>query len=201
MFKKTIAYKNYDGEEMVEDFYFHLSKAELIEMEISHEGGFATYLKRIVETKDVNQMIREFKDLILKTIGKKSEDGRRFIKNDEIRDEFAQTEAYSELFMALATQDGAALEFVTALIPSDLAQQVEKTRNQTTTVELPDKPTENNETSDELPEKTVNDYTRAELVEMPQDEFDKLVGTNSSNWSRSILGIAYERKNRTTDAS
>lgn len=118
MLKKTIKYVDFDGNERIEDFYFNLTKAEVTEMEMSTEGGLARTLEKIVIEKDSKRIVEMFKDLILKAYGEKSIDGKRFIKNQEVRDSFAQTEAYSELFMELATDADAAAAFVNGIIPS-----------------------------------------------------------------------------------
>ena len=117
MLKKTITYEDYNGVERTEDFYFNLTKAELTEMELSTEGGLEAMIKRIVAEKNVPAIIKIFKELVLKAYGEKSPDGRRFIKNDEVRDAFAQTEAYSEIFMELATDADAAAAFVNGITP------------------------------------------------------------------------------------
>lgn len=128
MFKKDIEYTDYNGNKRKEAFYFNLSKAELMEMELSTSGGFQQYINRIINAQDTPQLVKVFKELILKSYGEKSDDGKRFIKNDEIRDAFSQTEAYSELFMELATNTEAATEFVNHVIPSDMADKVEELR-------------------------------------------------------------------------
>jgi len=119
MIKKTINYTDYNGVERTETFYFNLSKAELTEMEQLTSGGLSEMVKKITETLDGPAIIRLFKDLVLKAYGEKSADGKRFVKNDEVRDAFAQTEAYSELFMELATDADAASKFVNGIIPAD----------------------------------------------------------------------------------
>jgi hypothetical protein len=118
MLKKTITYVDYDGKERTEDFYFNLTKAEVTEMEMSTQGGMATTLKKIVEEQDPKRIIEIFKDLILKAYGEKSPDGKRFVKSQELRDAFSQTEAYSELFMELATNADSAAIFVNGIIPA-----------------------------------------------------------------------------------
>ena len=128
MFKKDIEYTDYNGNKRKEAFYFNLSKAELMEMELSTSGGFQQYINRIINAQDTPQLVKLFKELILKSYGEKSDDGKRFIKSDEIRDAFSQTEAYSELFMELATNTEAATEFVNHVIPSDMAEKVEELR-------------------------------------------------------------------------
>lgn len=120
MLKKTINYTDYNGMERKEDFYFNLSKAELTEMELSTAGGLAEMIQKIVDTQDTPKIVKIFKDLVLKAYGEKSPDGKRFIKNDEIREAFSQTEAYSELFMELASDADAAAAFVNGIVPKDL---------------------------------------------------------------------------------
>ena len=117
MLKKTITYTNYNDKEITEDFYFNLSKAEVLEMEMSTAGGLAEQINKIVAAQEAPIIIKTFKDLILKAYGEKSPDGKRFIKNDEVREAFSQTEAYSILFMELATDADAAALFVNSVIP------------------------------------------------------------------------------------
>lgn len=123
MIKKTVTYVDYNGEERTEDFYFNLSKAELMEMQMSVEGGLAEKLQKIVSSKDTVEIIKLFKELLLKSYGVKSDDGKRFIKSDAIREAFTQTEAYSELFMELATDAEKASAFVNGIVPSGIAEQ------------------------------------------------------------------------------
>jgi hypothetical protein len=123
MIKKSITYTDYNGIERTEDFYFNLTKAEVMEMEMSTTGGLAEMIQRIVAAKDQPAIIKIFKDLILKAYGEKSADGKRFMKSDEIRTGFEQTEAYSQLFMELATDADAAAKFVNGIVPADMAQQ------------------------------------------------------------------------------
>lgn len=118
MLKKTITYVDFDDNNRTEDFYFNLTKAEVTEMEMSTEGGLAKMLEKIVAAQDSKRIIEIFKDLILKAYGEKSPDGKRFIKNQELRDAFAQTEAYSELFMGLAMNAEMAAAFVNGIVPS-----------------------------------------------------------------------------------
>lgn len=126
MLKKTITYTDYNGLERTEDFYFNLSKAEIMEMEMSTTGGFAEMLQKIVAAQDAPAIIKVFKDITLKAYGEKSPDGKRFIKNDELREAFSQTEAYSQLFMELATDADAASNFIKAIIPADLEKELDK---------------------------------------------------------------------------
>lgn len=117
MLKKTFTYTDYNGVERTEDHYFNLSKAELMEMELSTTGGLAEMINKIVAAQDAPQIVKLFKELVLKAYGQKSADGRRFIKSEELANEFAQTEAYSQLFMELATDADAASKFVNGIVP------------------------------------------------------------------------------------
>ena len=118
MLKKTFTYVDYNGVERTEDHYFNLSKAELMEMELSTTGGLAEMINKIVAAQDAPAIIKMFKELVLKAYGQKSADGRRFIKSKELSDEFSQTEAYSQLFMELATNADAAAAFVNGIVPA-----------------------------------------------------------------------------------
>lgn len=126
MLKKNITYVDYNGEERNEDFYFNLTKAEIMEMELGVDGGMSETINKIIKAKDVPSLIKIFKDLLLRSYGVKSADGKRFIKNEELTAEFSQTEAYSQLFMELATDDKAASEFINHIIPADLAEATAK---------------------------------------------------------------------------
>ena len=118
MLKKTIKYTDYNDVERTEDFYFNLSKAEVLEMEMGTTGGLAEQLSKIIAAQDLPSIIKEFKDLVLKAYGEKSADGRQFIKNEEIKTAFSQTEAYSNLFMELAMDNDSAAAFVNGIIPN-----------------------------------------------------------------------------------
>lgn len=120
MLKKTIPYTDYNGNERTEDFYFNLTKAEIMEMEMSTTGGLSEMIQNIVKTQDAPSIIKIFKDLILKAYGEKSPDGKRFIKSPELSAAFSQTEAYSQLFMELATDADKAAAFVDGIIPKDV---------------------------------------------------------------------------------
>lgn len=117
MIKRTIEYVDYNGNERVEDFYFDLTKAELVEYQWSTDEGMSQKLEQIIKAEKPSDLIRYFKDIILISVGKKSEDGKRFIKNQDIIDEFVQSPAYSILFMELSENADAAAEFVNGIIP------------------------------------------------------------------------------------
>ena len=119
MVKKTITYTDYNGVERTENFHFNLSKAEIMEMELSTTGGLAEMITKIVNAKDAPAIVKVFKDIILKAYGEKSADGKRFVKSEELTNAFVQTEAYSILFMELATDADAAAKFINGLMPAD----------------------------------------------------------------------------------
>lgn len=129
MLKKTITYTDFNGEEVKEDFFFHLSKAELVELEASHEGGLSDAMQRIIDTNDTQAIVAEFKKIVLMSYGKKSMDGKRFVKNQIMREEFESSEAYSTLFMELIVDADAAVEFMNGIIPAGLADDVAKIGN------------------------------------------------------------------------
>lgn len=120
MLKKRIKYVDFDGNKREEDFFFHLMESEIAEMELSTAGGFTESIQRIIQSQDVPEIIRQFKTIILKSYGVKSPDGKRFIKNDALSEEFSQTNAYSKLFMELATDDEAASAFINGIVPEEL---------------------------------------------------------------------------------
>lgn len=124
MLKKNIKYVDYDGNDRAEDFYFNLNKAEVIELQLGTVGGLTKTLEKIVQEKDTSRIIEYFKTIILKAYGEKSADGRRFIKSPELRDAFEQTEAYSELFMELASDAKMAAEFINGVLPKEAADAI-----------------------------------------------------------------------------
>ena len=135
MLKKTIKYTDYNGEERVEDFYFNLTKAELIEMELSTEGKMSEYLKKIKQTNDVPKIIEVFKKIICAAYGEKSLDGKHFYKvrnGVRLADDFMQTEAFSELYMELVQNDDAAADFIKRLIPAEYAEAIAKDKESST---------------------------------------------------------------------
>lgn len=122
MLKKTVTYRDYNDVERTEDFYFNLSKAELLEMELGTSGGLAEMIRKIVAAQDAPAIIKVFKELVLKAYGEKSSDGKRFIKSEELSEAFSQTEAYSQIFMELATDDNKAAEFVNGIVPANMSK-------------------------------------------------------------------------------
>lgn len=134
MLKKSIKYVDFNGEEQIDECYFNLSKTELTQMEASEKGGFENYLTQLIEEKDQKKIFELFKEIVLMSYGQKSADGRQFIKKKmvdgqmiRLRDEFEQSVAFDELMMELiAGGDKAVSEFVSKLIPREIAAEIEK---------------------------------------------------------------------------
>jgi len=126
MLKRDITYEDFDGETITEGFYFNLTKSEIIELEVGYEGGLEAALQRIIKTDDKKSLVAEFKKIILMSFGVKSEDGKRFIKSEELRTAFSQTAAFDSLFMELATNDESAAIFIKGIVPKDFAKEMDK---------------------------------------------------------------------------
>jgi hypothetical protein len=172
MLSKTITYKDYNGETRTETFWFHLSKGQIAEMAVAN-NGFEEYLKTIIESKDGRAIMDTFRQILEMSVGVRSEDGRRFIRTPEYTEEFMQTEAYSELFIALVTDAQFGAEFVKGLLPADLAAQAEE---QLAAAE--------------------REYTHQELLNMSDEEFRRVAGDDHKRMTRDHLLVAMERKNR-----
>lgn len=126
MLCKEIEYVDYFDQPRKEKFYFNLNESEITEMEMSETGGISNLMQKIIETRDTPGLIRIFKQIILKSYGEKSADGRRFIKSAELSEAFSQTEAYNKLFMELSTSDKAAADFINGIIPKEIAEKAAK---------------------------------------------------------------------------
>ncbi len=130
MLKKTIQYTDFNGVKRSEDFYFNLTEAELMELELSRNGGLTEMVRRITNTQDAPEILKVFKEIILKSVGVKSDDGKRFIKSEAITEEFKQTNAYSVLFMELLKDDKKAAAFINGIIPGELRSQIEENQEE-----------------------------------------------------------------------
>lgn len=122
MYKETITYTDFSGVERTEDYRFHLSKAELIKMELMTKGTFTDMLQRIINAKDTPDIIREIHELLVSSYGIQSEDGRFFRKSPEIRADFENSEPYSIMFMKLISDDETAARFIQGIMPEDLVK-------------------------------------------------------------------------------
>lgn len=171
MLKKTITYTDFNDEEQTEDFYFHLSRADLAELSFEHPGGLKGYLEEIIKAEDAKQIVETFKTIIARSVGIRSEDGRHFKKSAEISNDFMQTAAYDEMFMELITDEkDAVLVFVKGILPATLVDAAEK-------AELEPK-----------------EYTVAELEAMSREEFAAVAGNDPRNMTRDQLMVSFTRK-------
>lgn len=128
MYPKKIKFEDYNGVQQERTYMFNMTQAELTEMNYEAEGGFQEYVQKIQETKDEKEIVKFMKKLILMSYGEKSGDGQRFVKiapdGHRLADDFAQTEAYSELFMELATDTNAAIDFIIGVLPAKVKSQI-----------------------------------------------------------------------------
>lgn len=128
MLTKQITYTDFFGVERTETFYFNLSQSELIEMQFGTAGGLGEMIQKVVDAKDQQTIIKVFRELILKSYGEVSPDGRRLMKSDEISKAFSETNAYDKLYMELSTNDVAASDFINGIVPKEISEQVKEKR-------------------------------------------------------------------------
>ena len=124
MIKKTVTYKDLNGKERTETFYFHYFESEIMDMEMSEEGGLAERIQRIIDAKDQASLLKVIKKFVIDAYGIKSDDGRRFNKSQEVKDAFVECPAYSKIYMELLTNDELAAEFVNKVVPENMAEQL-----------------------------------------------------------------------------
>lgn len=123
MYTLNQKYTDYNGVEREERFYFNLNKAEVVELELSKDGGTSEYLEKIIAAKDIREAIGYFKKLLLASYGTKTDDGKGFKKSAELRDQFESSAAYPEIYMLLATNAEEGAKFVNGIMPNFEAQQ------------------------------------------------------------------------------
>lgn len=118
MYKKTITYNDYNGNERTEDFYFNLTEADVAKMELSVKGGFVEYVNRIIANQDQASLIDTWENIIKKSFGVKTPDGRSFMRDEQALAEFMATEAYSKMFMEFLRDADAAGKFINGIVPN-----------------------------------------------------------------------------------
>lgn len=126
MLKKSITFTNYDGETETGTYYFHLSKAELVKLEMSLDGGIRGHMQRLIDAKDGETIMKEIDRFIMMAYGVRTTDGKGFVKNDLVREQFKSSEAYSELFIELCTDASKVAHFINGMVPNDLKQDIEE---------------------------------------------------------------------------
>jgi hypothetical protein len=122
MLKRSITYKDFNGTERTEDFYFNLTQAEIAKMELSTAGGLVEKINRIVAAQDGEEIMKFFNQFILDAYGEKSPDGKHFVKSEEKSRMFSFTGAYDILFMELVTDPDKAAAFLNAIVPAEPKQ-------------------------------------------------------------------------------
>lgn len=216
MLKKDITFMNLDDQPVTKTFYFHLSRAELAEMELRVGGGFSAMLKRIIKETDNAKIMDTFKDIIASTVGERSADGLRFIKSPDIRDGFIQSDAFSVLFMEIASDANAGVEFINGVVPADMRGEISA---QTQTIPFPgligtgvevtaepslsemaDRLIVNEPVNVPLPITEEADYlnwriyTRLQLLSLPDVLFDAMINLQGKNIPKDLLSIAMQRR-------
>jgi len=124
MFERTFTYEGFDGKTYSDTWGFYLSKADLLEIQLGTFVGLDALMKRLIETQNGKEIMAIIKEIILKSVGRPSSDGKRFIRNDEIREEFLQTDAYSQLFEELVLDGNKSLEFIASAVPKELGDKM-----------------------------------------------------------------------------
>ena len=129
MYNMKITYEDLEGNEITETFQFHYSKQELAELNYNYEGGLEAHIKKIQEAESVKDVIALIKDIVLGAYGEKSADGKRFIKETEdghkLANDFKQSEAFSECFMTLASDEKKLTEFINGCLPKSMLKEIE----------------------------------------------------------------------------
>jgi len=163
LLKKTVKYKDFDGNEREEDLYFHLSKVDIIKLEVSHKGGLKASIEAIMAAEDGETIMKEMEGILKMSYGKKSPDGRKHVKNDEIWEDFVSSNAYEAFFMELVLNADLSAQFIQNVVPADLVEEAANLAKQESLgIKVPEVP----ETQRE-----VRIYTQAEIKEMPADQF------------------------------
>lgn len=187
MLKQTITFEDLDGNPVTQDFYFNLSKVELTELEHSMKGGISAHWTNLIEERNIGAIIAAYKDIVSRAVGKRSDDNLSFIKSEDISQRFLHSNAYEKLFTSHFGEDAddnAFTGFLKSVVPKDAADKLEEVSTAKLSAVSP------------TGERTLEQHSREELLEMSQEDFDKLAGTDSSKWSKDVLQIAFQRKSQ-----
>lgn len=195
MLKKTVYYTNLDGESTSEDVYFHMSKVEIARLEMEHgEAGFSGHLRKVLDSKDPKTIMDAFENFLAMSYGVRSEDGKRFIKEPALFDEFKQTEVYSQLFYELVTNATNSAEFIKGVLPQDIVKNIDEKQVALLTAgeELPRELVVQHDAVP--PQKSVDDMSVEELRNLSREEFLRLVGDNPRKMTKNQLVVAMLHK-------
>jgi hypothetical protein len=206
MIKQVITYEDFAGNQRTEEFYFHLAKHELVKMSVEKSGGLASLLREISSTQDHEDLLTAFELIVAKAYGLRTEDNKSFLKKPEYSQAFLGSNAWDVLFMTFMTDAKAAAEFTNGLIPPNLLKEVEemaeKKRQEKNegAQEEANRPRSTNVISGTVVSGTVEtkpeEYSEEALLSMPQDEFDRIIGTDINKMSAEHFRIAFRRKNQ-----
>lgn len=197
MHKRSISFLDLDGDLRTQDFYFNMTMPEVTELELDMPGGMSNYWISMVENKDAKNMLKSFKDLISMAYGERADDGITFLKEDPITGRplgrrFLQTGAYVSLFLELLGPKATSndfVEFLKAVLPVEL---VESMPEDLENVQLPQ--TESVLKSVQAEKTLIEHYSRKEQLDMSQEQFDQLAGTDPQKWTHEIMQVAFQRK-------
>jgi hypothetical protein len=186
--KLPITYTDFNDVTKTEDFHFHMSVAELTNMGLATAGTtFGELVRRMTATGDTGAIMDAFKEVILRSVGQRSPEGDKFYKNERIQEDFVACGAYDALFLKLLTDTTEIIRFVNGVMPTDMQKNPEFQKAlaglqiQALTPEA------------ERVRDNPDDYSRQELVDMPREQFDALVGTDTKKMSKAHLSILMER--------
>lgn len=126
MIKKTIEYTDFNNDVRIEDFYFNLTKDELVQLGVKYPGGLEKKINDLIKTDDAQEVYDIFRTIVLESYGEKSDDGKRFIKSKEMATAFSQTNAFSELIMELISDSEYGAKFIEGLLPEDILSAVKR---------------------------------------------------------------------------
>lgn len=216
MIRKEIQYKDLEGNNVVGEFWFHMSVAEMLEMEKEVEGGMKAVVQKIVDTEDETKVLPLLRDLISRSVGKKSSDGRRFLKTREDKSDLVDSDAYSKLMIELLTVPNAAVEFFNGVAPKDIHELAQKVAAQDTSssstegTPVPEahfnaeafgrQGASATPVQDERDYTDWRTYTEAELLSMDNDMFEAVAGKVKPGMDRTLMGIAFRRRARQAGA-
>lgn len=126
MFSREFEYTGYDGQPKKDTYWFNLTEAELYEIDLSSIRGFTGEMTKLLKEERTKEIVDSFKGIILGAVGSVSADGRKFIKNEEIKEDFYRSKAYSQLFVELVSSGEKLAEFLRAAIPDEIRQKMEE---------------------------------------------------------------------------
>lgn len=179
MLGREIVYPDLDGNPVTETFWFHLSKIELAEKDVLTDGGYSAKLHEVIKTNKASEVYPILKEFILDSVGIRSEDGKRFIKNEDVRNDFVQSAAYETLIFELLKDGKAAAEFMNAIMPANLVKEAQAISGKL----------------EQSEPKKINDYSVEELKQMSQEDFEALLSkTHPVTLSREVLVLAMQRR-------